>query len=222
LEKLKRAVLSLSALAEEQVRLSVQALTERDEDLARSVDGRDRDLDQREVEIEEECLKVLALHQPVAADLRLVVALMKINHDLERIGDLAVNIAHKALALAAMPPLELPFDLAQMGFDTQQMLIHSLDALVNADVSLANEVCARDGRIDAMKHQIRQVATQRIRDEPYTADAVLAVLAAARNLERIADHATNIAEDVIYMTQGRIVRHNWSADAEHQTRTVSC
>jgi phosphate transport system protein len=208
LEKLKLAVLSVSALAEEQLQLSVQALTERDEDLARSVAQRDLELDQREVEIEEECLKVLALHQPVAADLRFVVAILKINNDLERIGDLAVNIAHKAGWLSRMSPLEMPCDLAQMGADTQQMLADSLDSLVNADVGLAHQVCARDASIDAMKRQIRRAAIQRVREEPDRVEAVLTLLAAVRNLERIADHATNIAEDVIYMTEGRIVRHN--------------
>jgi phosphate transport system protein len=207
LEKLKKKLLALSALVEENLRRSFIAVDKRDPELARAVILGDVRIDEAEVEVEEECLKVLALHQPVAADLRFVVAFLKINNDLERIGDLAVNIAHKAVALAVMPRVEMPFDLAQMGLDTQQMLADSLDALVNADVGLAHDVCARDGGIDAMKHQMRQAATRRIREEPHMVDALLTLLAAARNLERIADHATNIAQDVIYIIQGRDVRH---------------
>jgi len=155
IDKLKKSLLSLCSLVEDQVHLAVQAVMNRDEAIAHEIESRDLQIDQLEVEVEEECLKTLALHQPVAADLRLIISAMKINNDLERIGDMAVNIARKAAGLAAEPPVELTFDLPQMWSKTQVMLRDSLDALVNMDQALANSVCARDDEIDAMKHAFR-------------------------------------------------------------------
>ncbi len=211
LERIKRSLLALCALVEEQVSNAVRALLERDEELANAVERRDQDVDQREIEIEEECLKTLALHQPVAVDLRLIVASLKINNDLERIGDLAVNITKKARALALMPAFTVPFDLAGMSEKAQSMLHDSLDALVNLDAELAKDVCSRDDAVDAMKREIRLGAEELIRQNPDDTPPLMRVIAIARNLERIADCATNIAEDVIYMTEGAIVRHHESA-----------
>jgi phosphate transport system protein len=208
IERLKKHLLSLCAIVEEQVATAIRALVERDEPLAREVERRDAEIDQREIEVEEDCLKMLALYQPVAIDLRLIVAALKINNDLERIGDLAVNIAHKAAAFAAEPPLEIPFDIAGMWAKTQAMLRDSLDALVNMDARLAQSVCARDDEVDRMKHEIRVALEEMIRHEPAQASPLLRLLAVSRNLERIADCATNIAEDVIYMVEGKIVRHH--------------
>lgn len=207
IDKLKRDLLSLCALVQEQVQMAVRALLDRDEPGAREVEHRDWQVDQREVELEEECLKVLALHQPVAGDLRLLVAALKINNDLERIGDLAVNIARKAVTFASQPPMQIPFDLAGMGNRTQAMLRDSLDALVNLDAKLAYSVCARDDEVDQMKHTIRRRAEEMIREDPSRTASLLTLMAVSRNLERIADHATNIAEDVIYMVEGKIIRH---------------
>ena len=207
IEKIKKAILSLCALVEEQVQLAVRALLERDAELAVRVEKRDAEIDHREVEVEEECLKALALHQPVASDLRLIVAVLKINSDLERIGDLAVNIARKAIAFSAQPPMAIPFDLATMCQKTQAMLRDSIDSLVNLDAPQAHDVCARDNEVDRMKKENRKQAEELMRSEPERSAALLNLLAASRNLERIADHATNIAEDVIYMVEGRIVRH---------------
>jgi len=207
IERLKKQLLSLCALAEEQVQLAVQALLERDPDTAQRVEQRDVEIDHREVEVEEECLKTLALHQPVASDLRLIVAALKINSDLERIGDLAVNIARKAAAFASQGPMEIPFDLAGMWEKTQLMLRDSLDALVNLNPALATSVCARDNEVDQMKRQIRHTAEDIMQRDPAKVPALLTLLAVSRNLERVADHATNIAEDVIYMAEGRIIRH---------------
>lgn len=207
IERLKRQVLSLCAIVEEQVQMAIRALLEQDEELARGVQHRDDQIDQREVEIEEECLKTLALHQPVAGDLRFIVAALKINNDLERIGDLAVNIARKAEVYATRSPRAVPFDLASMSERTLGMLRDSLDALVNLDVSLANGICARDDEIDRRKREIRRQVEQMIRDDPDQTKPLLRLLAVTRNLERIADLATNIAEDVIYMVEGKIVRH---------------
>ncbi len=207
IDQLKKDLLSLCALVEEQTQIAVQALLSRDDELAHEAVCRDLEIDQREVEVEEECLKILALYQPVAADLRFIVAALKINNDLERIGDLGVNIAHKAITFACGQPMEIPFDLAGMWEKTQAMLRDSLDCLVNLDSVLANAVCARDNEVDALKRAIRLKAEEMIRKNPERAPTLLTLVAVSRNLERVADHASNIAEDVIYMVEGRIVRH---------------
>jgi phosphate transport system protein len=207
IDRLKKDLLSLCAIVEDQVHLAVRSLLERDPELARRVERRDADVDQREVEVEEKCLSVLALHQPVAIDLRLIIAVLKINNDLERIGDLAVNIAHKALAICDEPPLAVPIDLAGMWAKTQTMLRDSLDAMVNLDPKLANDVCGRDDEVDQMKHDMRVEVEEMIRRDPERTRPLMRLMAVSRNLERVADCATNIAEDVVYITQGRIVRH---------------
>jgi phosphate transport system protein len=207
IDRLKKSLLALSAIVEDQVQIAVRALLERDADLAENVERRDNDIDQREVEIEEECLKILALHQPVAIDLRFLIAVMKINTDLERIGDMAVNIARKAVAAADEPETPLPFDLAGMWEKTQSMLRDSIDALVNMDAAEAAAICRRDDEVDQIKRDIRIGVENQIRREPQHVRPLLRVLAVSRNLERIADCATNIAEDVIYMSEGRIIRH---------------
>jgi phosphate transport system protein len=207
IEGLKKNLLSLCAMVEEQVELAVRALLERDPDMAGKVEARDQEVDHREVEVEEECLKDLALHQPVASDLRFIVSALKINSDLERIGDLAVNIARKATTFSKQPPMEIPFDLAGMFRKTQLMLHDSLTALVTLDAALASNVCVRDDEVDQMKHEIRLKAEQTMKELPERIPSLLTLMAVSRNLERIADHATNIAEDVIYMTEGRIIRH---------------
>ncbi len=207
IETLKKNLLSLCALVEEQAQMAVQSLLDRDEDMAENVERRDLEVDHREVEVEEECLKLLALYQPVAVDLRFIICALKINNDLERIGDLAVNVARKAVTFCGLPPIAIPFDLNGMWQKVQRMLRDSLDALVNFDATLAHDVCARDDEVDEMKRENRRRAEELIRVEPERTSALLTLMAASRNLERIADHATNIAEDVIYMVQGHIVRH---------------
>jgi phosphate transport system protein len=208
IERVKKSLLALCAIVEDQVQTSVSALLDRDVKSAESVERRDEEIDRREVEIEEECLKILALHQPVAVDLRFIVAAMKINNDLERIGDLAVNIARKATSFAAEPSMPIAFDIAGMSEKTQAMLRDSLDALVNMDGPLAADVCRRDDEVDRIKREIRLGAEEQIRREPQNVRPLLRLLAVSRNLERIADCATNIAEDVVYMCEGRIIRHN--------------
>ena len=207
IERLKKHVLSLCALVEDQVQMALRAVLERDETLAAQVEQRDLDIDQREIEVEEECMKVLALHQPVAVDLRLIIATMKINGDLERIGDMAVNIARKARSLVGEPPVEISFDLGAMWDKTQAMLRDSIDALVNIDVVQATSVCRRDDEVDQMKYKFRVEVETLIARHPERVRAYLRLLAVSRNLERIADLATNIAEDVVYLAEGRIVRH---------------
>jgi phosphate transport system protein len=207
IDRVKKDILALGAIVEDQVQMAVRALLERDADLARSVEPRDHDIDHREVEVEEECLKILALHQPVAVDLRFIVAAMKINNDLERIGDLAVNIARKAVSFIEESPMEIRFDISGMWDKAQAMLRDSIDALVNMDGGLATDVCRRDDEVDRIKHDIRVGIEEAIRRDPQQVAPLMRLAAVSRNLERIADCATNIAEDVIYMSEGRIIRH---------------
>jgi phosphate transport system protein len=210
IDHLKGAALALGAVVEENVRRAVKALTQRDQELAQEVMRvDDEQVDRSEVDIEEECLKLLALYQPVAADLRFIVAVLKINRDLERIGDMAVNIAERAAFLANEPPLDLPldFDFHQMADRTQAMLKTSLDSLVSLDVDLAWQVRAADDEVDELNSQMYSHVQERLRTHPAEVEHLLHLLAVARHLERIADHATNIAKDVIYMVEGEIVRH---------------
>jgi phosphate transport system protein len=215
IENLKRKILSLSAVVEESVHRAVQALNERDARTAAEILAADIQVDQAEVDVEEECLKVLALYQPVAIDLRFIVAVLKINNDLERVGDMAANIAERAAFLAQQPPHHVPIDFRQMAEKTQAMLRKSLDSLVNMDPVLALQVCAADDEVDAINRQMYDRIQDAIRAHPEQLEALMHLLAVSRHLERIADHATNIAEDVVYMVQGDIVRHR-AADYQSQ------
>jgi len=207
LEKLQRGLLSLSAVVEEAVRKAVQALERRDVPLAQHVIETDLDIDQAEVDLEEECLKLLALYQPVAVDLRLIVAVLKINNDLERIGDLAVNIAERAVFLAGQDAVQSEFDFEGMARKAQEMVKMALDSLVSQDSSLARQVLAMDDEVDAMNREMYEQVREGIRRHPDQLVAHTHLLSASRHLERIADHATNIAEDVVYMVEGTIIRH---------------
>jgi phosphate transport system protein len=213
IEKLKGHLLSLCGAVEAQTEKAVKALLDRNAGLAREVVPRDQDIDRREVEVEEECVRVLVLYQPVANDLRFVVSALKINNDLERIGDLAVNIAHKAIALADSPVEEFPVDVTAMWAKTQHMLRDSLDAMVKMDVDLARDVCLRDDEVDRMKREARETIESLVSQDPEANRCLLRLMAACRNLERIADLATNIAEDVIYLAEGRIIRHSVEDEA---------
>jgi len=207
IENLKKMLLALGARVENAVREATLSVETRDSSLASKVIEEDEEIDKTEVEIEEECLKVLALHQPVAIDLRFIVAVLKINGDLERIGDLAVNIAEKALFLAGQSKVNVSLGLVEMAHSTQSMLKKSLDALVNLDADLAHEVCASDDSVDSMNRQMYLKVQDAILANPQQISSLIHLLSASRHLERIADHATNIAEDVIYMIEGQIVRH---------------
>jgi phosphate transport system protein len=189
------------------VQKAVKALAERNAALAREVMEADPHVDELEVEAEEDCLKVLALHQPVATDLRFIIAVLKINSDLERIGDMAVNIAERAEFLASQERLDPPIDFSEMADQAQRMLKQSLDALVNMDAALAVEVCAADDAVDAINREMYARIQEGIRRRPEHLECLMHLLAVSRHLERIADHATNIAEDVVYMVEGEIVRH---------------
>lgn len=205
--KVKDSLLSLSNRALDQVDRAVRSFVQRDATLAEQVIRDDRAIDQAEIELEEECLKILALYQPVARDLRFIVCALKMNNDLERIGDLAVNIARKTLTLCKKESVELPGVITEMCTAVQQMLRDSVDALVQGQSAKARDVLRRDAEVDAMKRSVRRWAEELIRSDVERLGAALAIMAASRNLERIADHATNLAEDVIYLVEGEIVRH---------------
>ncbi len=211
IEKLKRMVLSLSAMAEKSLQKGFRALETRDPGLAQEVIDEDIGIDELEVELEEESLKLLALHQPVAIDLRFIVAVLRINSELERIGDLAVNLAERAAFLSSpewqrnIP--EIPKDISAMAEKAKEMVHQSLDALVNLDPGLARRVLEADDVVDAMNRDMFQLIYEMIREAPDKVEGLIHLLSATRHLERVGDHATNIAEDVIYMITGEIVRH---------------
>ena len=205
--KLKKQVLALGAQVEEILYKAVRALEERDRNLAREVMESDEIIDQMEVDVEEECLKVLALHQPVAIDLRLIIAILKINNDLERVGDLAVNIAERTHFIATREKLGIQLDFVHMGELAKEMLKKSLDALVTENAELAHEVMTADDEVDAINRQMYGLIQDGIREQPDRMPGLIHLLSVSRHLERIADLATNIAEDVIYMIEGNIVRH---------------
>jgi phosphate transport system protein len=211
LERLKKNLLSLTALVEEAVELSVRSAIERDPAIAEQVIEKDQEIDNCEIEIEEECLKVLALHQPVASDLRFIVSVLKINNDLERVGDLAVNIAKNARHLAKTPSSVIPFDLSGMAIKVRTMLKNSLDALVNLDADLARDVVKMDDAVDEINDAMYESVKDFIAKHPDEIEAMVNLMNISRHLERISDHTTNIAEDIIYMISGRVVRHKGSS-----------
>jgi phosphate transport system protein len=207
IDRLKRNILSLSALVEENLRQAFRAIELRDADQARRVIATDVLIDEREVDVEEECLKILALYQPVASDLRFVAAVIKINSELERIGDLGSNIAERATELVDAPPIAIPVELPVMADRVQAILEKALDALVRQDAITARLVLAADDEIDEMYRQLLTQLKAVLRDNLEHLDTVVTLFSVARYLERLADHATNIGEDVLYMVEGEIRRH---------------
>jgi phosphate transport system protein len=207
IEKLKKKVLALSAVVEENLRASITALEDRDVAQAMRVIATDAQVDEAEVDVEEECLKLLALYQPVAVDLRFLVAVIKIDNELERIGDLAANIAERAASLADLPPVGVPVGMRVMFERVEDILEMALDALVNSDAVVARDVLAADDAIDDLYGELLGQLKELIREHLDQLDAIVLLFNVARYLERLADHATNIGEDVIYMVEGEIRRH---------------
>ncbi len=207
IENLKKRILALCAEVETDLAAAVCAMEGRDGRLARDVIDREMRTNSLEVDVEEECLKLLALYQPVAGDLRYIIAVLKINQDLERIGDLAVHIAERSLALCEKQAPSAGFRLGLMAEKARTMLKQALDAFVTLDGAAARAVCAADGEVDNLNHEIYVQVRDAVIKEPAWFDALQQILSISRHLERIADHATNIAEDVIYLAEGRIVRH---------------
>ena len=209
IDDLKKRILTLSAVVEESFHQAIHSLEQMDINLARTVIERDAEVNEMEVDLEEECLKILALHQPVAIDLRFIVSVLKINNDLERISDISVNIAQRTRGLAALKPVPIPFALFAMAEKVESMLRKSLDSLVNLDIDLAREVCHLDDEVDAMHKDNYGLVKNQIRQHPEQLDALIEYLSLSRHLERIADLTTNIAEDVLYMIDGEIIRHTY-------------
>ena len=205
---LKKEIMSIASMAEEAMDKAILALTERRPKLAEEVIREDERIDQREVKLEEECLKVLALHQPVATDLRLIVVVIKVNNDLERIGDLAVNIAERAAYLANRDPLQISFDLSGMADKVREMLRRSLDALASSNPNLARNVLAMDDEVDDANREIFVILQRLMQKDPTTIERAVHLLSVSRHLERIGDLATNIAQDVVYMVEGELIRHH--------------
>lgn len=208
LDTIKKMILSLGALVEQRVHRIKQAVEDRDIDLAKEIMHLDHEIDEMEVEIEEACLKIIALHQPVAADLRFLVAVIKINNDLERIGDQVVNIAQRVVRIAKRPVAPYHFDYSVMAEKAEAMLRMSLDSLVNQDLDLAIKVLHLDDEVDKIKDEaydrIKQAMTDGVTED---IGYMINLLLISRHIERLADHATNIAEEVVYMIEGEIVRH---------------
>ena len=207
LDRLKKRILNLCAEVEECVSKSVQSLIKLDTKLAKSVIQKDEEIDKLEVEIEEECLKVLALHQPVASDLRFIVSILKINNDLERIADLAVNVAERSINLTKTSPTQPPFDCALLGKKVHDMLDKSLESFIKLNTDLAYEVLSLDDEVDLIHRNAYGTVGDMVLETPEAFTALSSYLSASRHLERIADLTTNIAEDVIYLVKGDIVRH---------------
>jgi phosphate transport system protein len=208
LQALKNRLLNMGALVEERVHDATNALIERRPDTAERIIASDQDVNDLQIEIDERCLRLLALQQPMASDLRLITAAMKINADLERIGDQAVNIAEQAVRILAHPPLKPLIDLPRMAEISERMTRESLDAFVRKDAKLARAILARDDEVDQLKDQVFRVLLTYMMADPGTIERALGLILVSRHLERIADHATNIAEDVIFVVEAKDVRHH--------------
>ena len=208
LQQLKTRLLEMGGLAEDRVRSIVEALVERDADVVERVLGGDGPINQLHIEIDKRCFKLLALHQPMAVDLRAIVSAVKINTDLERVGDMAINIAEAVKRYMRHPPVKELIDIPRMADIAQRMLRDALDAYVRRDVTLAQAVLDADDALDALKTQVfRELLTYMLQN-PSTIEPSLDLILISRHLERIGDHATNIAEDVIFMVSARDVRHH--------------
>lgn len=208
LDALKKEILQLGNLVEQAIDMAIGALVNRDARLAREATSFEETIDRKEVAIEVECLKILALHQPVAVDLRFIVVVLKVNNDLERMGDIACNIAGRAAFIAGRAPVPVLAEMAgELPGAVRAMVHQALDALVRLDVALARAVIAMDDRVDDINRRMYADVTQLISRDPPNAEVALNLLSASRYMERIADLATNIAEEVLFMVEGRVVRH---------------
>ena len=207
LEALKQTLLAMGGLVEDQIRHAMQALVDRDDALASEVIERDRQVNAYDVEVDAQCVELLALHQPAAGDLRFITTAMKIVTDLERIGDQAVNIGQRVIELNREPQLKPYIDLPRMAERAQAMVKESLDAFVARDTELARQVRAEDDEVDALKEQIFRELLTFMMEDPRSIPRAIRLILISRCMERVADHATNIAEMVIYLVEGKMVRH---------------
>ncbi|CAN5475106.1 phosphate signaling complex protein PhoU [soil metagenome] len=208
LARLKTHLLEMSALAEDLVRTAVEALLERDATKAESVILGDRELDAYETEVDDACIQLLALQQPMARDLRLITMTMKISNDLERVGDHAVNIAQSVAHIVEQPAIANFPEVEEMARLSREMLSDALDSFVRSDSLAAREVCRRDDRVDALQDSLFRILLTHMMEDPRRIGPSLSLLLVSRNLERIADLATNVAEDVVYLVEGRTIKHH--------------
>jgi len=215
IEKIKKQVLSLGAEVEQNVHRALKSIEQRDTQIEGKIIAADDEIDCHEVDLEEECLKIMALHQPVAGDLRFIIAIFKMNTDLERIGDLAVNISVRTQFMAQTEKISIPSEFFKMSEKATSMLRRSLDAMVNSDKKAAYDVCNDDDDVDKLYHRFRDDITNRIAADPKNNHTLVRVLEIGHHVERIADHATNIAEDVIYMLDGKIIRHGRQLNSDN-------
>lgn len=210
IDRLKKLIANLCSMVDENMRQSVLSLLHDDVQSAKKIIEKDHEIDTLEIEVEEECLKILALHQPVAIDLRYVVACLKMNNDLERIGDLSAGIAKVTIAVSNTVSKKdfQHFHIPEMVKKTERMLKDSMDALFNIDSERAHQVCNADDEVDKLNEEMHKHISEAIQKEPEKADYLMRLLRVSKNLERIADYATNIAEDILYMINGEIMRHS--------------
>ena len=221
LDELKEKLLRMAALVEGAIRGALQSLVKRDSELARKIfEGEDR-INAMEIAIDDRCLRLLALRQPMASDLRFITSAMKITTDLERMGDQAVNIAERAIFLNQEPQLKPYIDVPRMAEIAQSMVKDVLDAFVNRDSKLARSVCERDDLVDGLKDQVLRELLTYMMSDPKTIPRAVHLIIIARCLERIADHATNIAEDVIFILDARVIKHHADAEEEGEGRNTS-
>jgi phosphate transport system protein len=207
LDHLKREILAVGTLVEEAIGKSLHLLADRDPALIDEILHGDATIDEREVEVEDECLKVMALHQPMAADLRFVIAVLKVNNDLERMGDLACNIAKRCRHALMRPEPPRLVDFDALGVKVLGMVHASLEALVHQDAAMAREVCRMDEEVDEIHRTNYDLLKRRMREEPDVVEDAVNALTVSRSLERIADLATNVAEDIVFMVDGDVIRH---------------
>ena len=207
IENLKSRIIRMGEDVEDRVYRATLSIIQRDEQMAQDVIAQDDEIDRMEVEIEEDCLRMLALYQPVAVDLRFIITVLKINNELERVGDLAVNIAERSVFLAGQADVAIPFDFAGMALQAESMLTRSIECLINMDVRLAYRIRSEDDDVDAKNREMYVRLIDAIPTNFEHINYLLHALSVGRHLERIADHATNIAEEVIYLVNAEIVRH---------------
>jgi phosphate transport system protein len=216
LNKLKEQLLKMAGLAERAISNAIEALVKRDTPLAEKTITEDEKINEMEILVDDLCLKLLALHQPLAADLRFITSAMRINTELERIGDLSVNIAERSISLDQEPQLKPYIDLPRMAEITQSMVKDVLDAFVNGDAKLARSVCERDDQVDALNDQVFRELLTYMMSDPKNITRAVHLIIVSRCLERIADHATNIAEGVIFMVQALVIKHHADTKSEEK------
>jgi phosphate transport system protein len=211
LEKLKKDILQIGTMVEETVEKAMRAFRKGDVETSKKIIETDEIINAKEVEVEEECLKLLALYQPVAQDLRFITTVIKINNDLERMGDISVKIAKRTISLSKELPIDIPEQLTQMTRITKSMVKDSLNAFFNKDASHSREICQRDDQVDKLHKETIRLLREKMQEDGKNIDQYLDMVTATKGIERIADLATNIAQDVVYMVEGEIIRHqnNW-------------